>query len=459
MRLKSSFVSRILFRALFRALFQALFRALFRVTSRRQHMVLSSLALLVALPACASAEKRTSISSDYLQGNSDEYSEKAVIDFSDVNIEGELSKPNGQYIRAKRRISADSFELQALESKVAQAEPAPPGEPKAEPTKEEEAKKGQRKIIYTAMLDVMVANPEKSRTEALKVAQEMGGYLDKLSGNRITLRIPVERFEDFVAIARKSGRIVRQEIKADDVTQKTFELMARFKNAEHARERLLKLLDRGDNIEHVLKVEIELKRVTEEIEVLKGKLQYLQAATSMSTVILDYKSNAPAPHRYAQQSSPFPWMRNFGPESLYSRYLEPEPRPWFFRTGYEPPKAFLVVEEESDFLAAVTSSGARLRYARQLLNGGDLAFWSTALKDEFEKRRGYVLLSSEEIEAKGEAWQKMTFETTLEGNALQYQVLLHSSPAIFGGTTLRLIELLDDKATFATHAKAVLDDL
>jgi len=59
------------------------------------------LAILFALAAFASS---ASAQDTYVQeGDKTVFSKKTVIDFSDVNIEGELTKPEGSYVKNRKK--------------------------------------------------------------------------------------------------------------------------------------------------------------------------------------------------------------------------------------------------------------------------------------------------------------------------------------------------------------------
>jgi hypothetical protein len=62
-----------------------------------RRLLFVSLALGLAVPALAQ-------DTTYVQeGDKTVYSKKTVIDFSDVNIEGELTKPEGSYVKNRKK--------------------------------------------------------------------------------------------------------------------------------------------------------------------------------------------------------------------------------------------------------------------------------------------------------------------------------------------------------------------
>jgi hypothetical protein len=153
-----------------------------------------------------------------------------------------------------------------------------------------------RKIIYTAELDLVVENfsDVTARVEAL-VAQHEGyianSNLQGSSGVRRSgvwsVRVPVARYKAFVDAARSIGEVRRQETKSQDVSEEYYDVEARIRNRKRTEEQLLKLLaERTGKLDDILTVERELSRVREEIERTEGRLRVLQDLSSLTTITL-----------------------------------------------------------------------------------------------------------------------------------------------------------------------------
>jgi hypothetical protein len=59
---------------------------------------LFAIAILIAFPTTVNAQDNAVVEADKTI-----YNKKTVIDFSDVNIEGELTKPEGSYIKNRKK--------------------------------------------------------------------------------------------------------------------------------------------------------------------------------------------------------------------------------------------------------------------------------------------------------------------------------------------------------------------
>ena len=150
------------------------------------------------------------------------------------------------------------------------------------------------KIIYTADLSVVVENFAAAEAALPKLADDFGGYLasanvDRSVGDRLrgtwVVRVPVAKYDAFLAGAGGLGILERQEQTARDVTAEFVDVQSRLTNRRKLEERLLELLaERPGELKDVLELERELARVREEIETAEGRLRYLSNQTAYSTV-------------------------------------------------------------------------------------------------------------------------------------------------------------------------------
>jgi hypothetical protein len=154
-----------------------------------------------------------------------------------------------------------------------------------------------RKIIYTANIDLVVEDLDRVEPEVPRLVASFGGYISKqdLSGAvgayrraSWTARVPVDKFDAFVAAVTALGETQRKTLDTQDVTEKYFDTEARLNNKRVEESRLIKLLEeRTGKLEEVLSVEKELTRVRGEIEQLEGSLRLLTNLTSLSTITIN----------------------------------------------------------------------------------------------------------------------------------------------------------------------------
>ncbi len=154
----------------------------------------------------------------------------------------------------------------------------------------------QRKMIFTATIDLVVQNFAETETQLLALVSQAGGHVavfreDRRYGEQLgghwVIRIPVSQFDGFTAKILELGVPMSRQIDSQDVTEQFVDLTARLKNKRHLEERVLKLLeDRTGAIKDVIEVESQLGRVREEIEVMEGKLRYMSDRVAMTTITI-----------------------------------------------------------------------------------------------------------------------------------------------------------------------------
>jgi hypothetical protein len=170
-----------------------------------------------------------------------------------------------------------------------------------------------RRIIYEAKLELEVDALGDFEVRLPGWIRDHGGYLaeartDRSPGRRPTgrwiARIPVERFEAFLAAVGDAGYARRLNQTSQEVTQEYVDLEARIVNAKRLEERLVKLLEstRGELAE-VITVEKELARARGELEQLEGRRRLLDHRTSLSTVTIEVQERDPYVAPQAPESS------------------------------------------------------------------------------------------------------------------------------------------------------------
>jgi uncharacterized protein DUF4349 len=132
----------------------------------------------------------------------------------------------------------------------------------------------------------------------IAIAEANGGMLldSTTSGpdsGTLTLRIPADRFDRaFVAIG-KLGAIRASEITGHDVTAQYLNLRAHLKIAKGRRDVLFGLYQQATTIPASLQVYNELERVQTQIDEIQGKIRYLNAQTSISTLEVTLSEREP----------------------------------------------------------------------------------------------------------------------------------------------------------------------
>lgn len=200
------------------------------------------------------------------------------------------------------------------------AAPHPREEPKREAAASETTaitpQRDTSKIIYTAKFTMAVSKVEESLATVERIARDQGGFLAVKHDREIVVRVPREKFEIAMAAIGKTGDVLHRDIQAQDVTEEVVDLEIRIKNA-HAMQDRLKLLLQKAAVKEAIEIEKELNRVTQELELLEGKIKVLKDKIAYSTITVAFEprtSNVQA----TRAPLPFPWLKEMGLPNLLS---------------------------------------------------------------------------------------------------------------------------------------------
>jgi hypothetical protein len=199
------------------------------------------------------------------------------------------------------RAAQDSAQIPAADAPpnhLKQVGPANiPGDRSAEPgATKTQAPAIPRKFIYDARIDLVVDSLNGLAASLMDLVKRHGGFLaesdlaSQVSTQRTAtwrVRVPVDRFDDFVRGVSKLGEVRTSHLGSQDVTEEYFDLEARIRNKQEEEKRLLKhLTDSTGKLEDILKVESELSRVRGEVEQMQGRLRFLANRADLSTVTI-----------------------------------------------------------------------------------------------------------------------------------------------------------------------------
>jgi hypothetical protein len=237
----------------------------------------------------------------------------------------------------------------------------------------------ERIVIYNAVVNVVVERISDSINKIKVVVTGMGGYMQEMSRNSITLKIPAARFQDAIAEVENLGEVTRKDIKGSDVTEEMQDLKVRLTNAEQVRDRLVKLLDRAETIEEMLNIEKELERITEKIELLKGKILYLQNKVAFSTLTVYF--NSPIPQENIRIATPFKWVHKLGSEMILPVITQTQHRTLFSNTMFKIPDEYIKYYEDKYHTRAMSANDVLIHSHKEVnYKGGNLGFWSSLVR-------------------------------------------------------------------------------
>lgn len=169
----------------------------------------------------------------------------------------------------------------------------------------------ERRVIRDATIGIVVGDI----AEAVGRLQELvdgipGAFVasadvrddDPRSISTVTLRAPVERFDEVRGLVREQGsEVVFEDVGGRDVTAEFTDLEARLRTAEATERQLLDILATAQTVSDTLEVQRELLEVRSRIEVLQGQLNLLANQTDLATITARLH---PAPDLRIERLSP-----------------------------------------------------------------------------------------------------------------------------------------------------------
>jgi hypothetical protein len=157
-----------------------------------------------------------------------------------------------------------------------------------------------QKIIRNAYIGLELEDYEAEKQKILNRAQRFEAYVfnehetvdySKIS-NKITLKIPSKYFDDFInGLDGDFASFDYKRITTQDVGEEFFDLKARLKTKKEMEVRYISFLKRAKNIEELLQIEGQIRRIREEIEAKEGRLKFLSSRVSLSTIQLNIYQN------------------------------------------------------------------------------------------------------------------------------------------------------------------------
>ena len=152
----------------------------------------------------------------------------------------------------------------------------------------------ERKIIYTARVELRVADLDAAREKLDALLAGVKGYVAKSdeTGKAGTfrmgtwkVRVPVAKFHGFLADVEALGELVSKSADAQDVTEEFVDTEARLKNLKAEEAVLNRLLqEKAQSTADLLAFRQQITQVREQIERYQARLDTLSRLTAMTTI-------------------------------------------------------------------------------------------------------------------------------------------------------------------------------
>ncbi|MEL6349556.1 MAG: DUF4349 domain-containing protein [Myxococcota bacterium] len=232
----------------------------------------------------------------------------------------------------------------------------------------------QRMVHYNGYLHLRVTDPEESIDGFVTVAQEAGGFIESRTDSRVTMRVPVDRFEATYETLLGRGDVLERSVTAEDVTEAFTAVDLRLQTLKTTHDRLVELLARAKTEEEKLALLQQIQRVSEEIDVVEGQMRTLSSLASFSRITVQTSARSAFSDRPAtQDAAGIGWIARLSP---FRRDVGDDKR-----VALAEPEGMVVLSPRGRFIAE-SADGAVVWTARFRNDPrGEASFWINAVEE------------------------------------------------------------------------------
>jgi hypothetical protein len=169
-----------------------------------------------------------------------------------------------------------------------------------------------RMVIKSANVGLVVEDVNTSLQQITNLAKSNGGYVissdiqennSRLYAN-ISFRVEASKFEATIQMLQDLAVDVKSvSTSGQDVTEEYVDLDSKLGNLEASETQLLKLMEKAGTVEEILKVQQQLVSTRENIEVIKGRMQYLEQSSSLSSIYVSLEQSKLTVEFYANTTT------------------------------------------------------------------------------------------------------------------------------------------------------------
>jgi hypothetical protein len=204
----------------------------------------------------------------------------------------------------------DSARIANEEPKEADVRLEAPAEKEAPPPPPGQAGNGQqqagtpglathwdRRIVKTADLTLKVEKFQLFTDRLHAAVKQSGGYIaqEQLSQNggeienRVTIKVPVDRFELLMGeMPGDSDKLEEKKISSEDVTMELVDTRSHLQTKKAVREQYRELLKQAHSMKDIIAIQNEIDDIQQEMDEAAGRVAYLDHSSAYSTINLRF---------------------------------------------------------------------------------------------------------------------------------------------------------------------------
>jgi hypothetical protein len=148
----------------------------------------------------------------------------------------------------------------------------------------------------TISIEVETDTFDQSFSRVIAAARRYGGDVvgsststndDGDTFGSVTVRVPVDNFEDLVVGVGDVGEVRDRDISSQDVSAEYTDLESRLRHLRAQERFYLQLLERAESVNDAIAVQQQLDGIQSQIEQIQGRLNLLEDKTSFSTLTVE----------------------------------------------------------------------------------------------------------------------------------------------------------------------------
>ncbi|NLI40336.1 MAG: DUF4349 domain-containing protein [Caldisericales bacterium] len=144
-------------------------------------------------------------------------------------------------------------------------------------------------------ISLKAEKPQEAANSIISIATKFGGDVLSMQSSgeetsqyfNMTIRVPSQKFDNAMQEVLKLGDKASVTTSSEDVTGEYIDLKSRLDSRTRKREALLTMLTKADKIGDLLSIHDRIADVEQEIENIKGQIQYLEGMASYSRITVD----------------------------------------------------------------------------------------------------------------------------------------------------------------------------
>jgi len=253
-------------------------------------------------------------------------------------------------------------------------------------------------MTYEAGVTLRVTDLKTASAQIVALVKAQGGYVQQQNNQFMVLKVPAAELEKTIAELEKVGRVVDKRISAEDVTDTMFDINTRIDNLEKLREQMLTLLAKSTKMTDMITIEKELARITNELELLKGRKRNMEGRISFSKLTVNLVTELP--QQQVQRMIPVPWVKSVGAGVAKDNDSAVEPNCTYRPFNYLLPEGFALISGDADCKSARAASAEGVIIDLQIyemLKNSTPDFWRKLVRRGLEEVNAFKVVSDVDL--------------------------------------------------------------